>query len=275
LQLRLIILFLLFVTKFAIATDGELKRPSEERDAPVGEEDDGKGWISMPPTEPGFSAGHWEMGNAPPVYSTTFGKKPKFERTGECFQAIENANRRAKEGAEKMLAENPKPTGKRKRTASLSPDTFGRTKECQDAVPLTPLQVKEKAIQISINTKKNTMTVMSYGKKQKITIRTKKGTIETDEWPISHGRPGHQTARGCYQPFWFHKDHHSSIYNNASMRNSIFFYPAMALHKGDPGVASHGCIHVGGNGSNELWDLIVGSNTKLGAGIQNTSVCVN
>ena len=92
--------------------------------------------------------------------------------------------------------------------------------------------------------------------------------------PVSLGRPGHQTVRGCYEPFSWDKNHHSSLYpppnGGAPMLNSVFFYPAQALHAGDPGALSHGCVHIASNQSAAVYKKIVKD-----FGIENTSICIN
>ena len=61
--------------------------------------------------------------------------------------------------------------------------------------------------------------------------------------PISSGRPGYRTPAGTYHVYWKDIDHWSSTYN-APMPYSVFFNGGIAFHQGDPGVPSHGCIHL-------------------------------
>lgn len=65
----------------------------------------------------------------------------------------------------------------------------------------------------------------------------------------SFGRDGHRTPLirgGCLSPTKRDRNHHSSIYNGASMPFALFFEqdPTCAFHEGNPAVASHGCIHL-------------------------------
>ena len=61
--------------------------------------------------------------------------------------------------------------------------------------------------------------------------------------PISSGRPGYRTPAGSYHVYWKDINHWSSTYN-APMPYSAFFNGGVAFHEGDPGVPSHGCIHL-------------------------------
>ena len=73
---------------------------------------------------------------------------------------------------------------------------------------------------------------------------------------ISSGRPGYRTPAGTYQVYWKDKDHHSSLFNDAAMPNSVFFNGGIAFHEGDPGVWSHGCIHLTWSASQRYWDYL-------------------
>ena len=64
---------------------------------------------------------------------------------------------------------------------------------------------------------------------------------------ISTGKKGHQTPTGVFTTLQKDKDHHSSIYNNASMPyTQRLTWGGVALHAGGlPGYpSSHGCVHL-------------------------------
>lgn len=64
---------------------------------------------------------------------------------------------------------------------------------------------------------------------------------------ISSGKPGHETPTGVFVILQKDRDHHSSIYNNASMPNTErLTWGGVALHAGGlPGYpSSHGCVHL-------------------------------
>jgi hypothetical protein len=42
-------------------------------------------------------------------------------------------------------------------------------------------------------------------------------------WPVSTERPGFDTPNGTFHPFRLDRDHHSTVYDNAPMPDSIFF----------------------------------------------------
>jgi hypothetical protein len=73
---------------------------------------------------------------------------------------------------------------------------------------------------------------------------------------VSSGRPGYRTPSGSFEVYWKDKNHHSSLFNDASMPNSVFFVGGVAFHEGDPGVMSHGCIHLSASASQEYWDYL-------------------
>ena len=63
----------------------------------------------------------------------------------------------------------------------------------------------------------------------------------------STGKPGHETPTGVFTILQKDKDHHSSIYNNASMPyTERLTWSGVALHAGNlPGYpTSHGCVHL-------------------------------
>jgi hypothetical protein len=72
--------------------------------------------------------------------------------------------------------------------------------------------------------------------------------------PISSGRPGYRTPSGSFQVYWKDRNHHSSLFGDASMPNSVFFVGGVAFHEGNVGIESHGCIHLSWSASQEYWD---------------------
>jgi hypothetical protein len=71
--------------------------------------------------------------------------------------------------------------------------------------------------------------------------------IEIGISTVSTGMPGHVTPTGVFTILAKDKDHHSSVYNEASMPNSErLTWDGVALHAGGlPGYpSSHGCIHL-------------------------------
>jgi lipoprotein-anchoring transpeptidase ErfK/SrfK len=82
------------------------------------------------------------------------------------------------------------------------------------------------------------------------------GRITYGPVPITSGRPGYRTPAGTFSAFWFHKDHKSSIYNNAPMPNSVFFNGDIAFHQGSLSEQSHGCIHLSGAASATFFDTL-------------------
>jgi lipoprotein-anchoring transpeptidase ErfK/SrfK len=63
---------------------------------------------------------------------------------------------------------------------------------------------------ISVDKKSQRMTVSADGATRYV-------------WPVSTGRPGFDTPNGTFQPFRLDRDHHSTVYDNAPMPDSIFF----------------------------------------------------
>ena len=73
------------------------------------------------------------------------------------------------------------------------------------------------------------------------------------------GRDGHRTpiiADGSLSLTKRDRDHHSTIYNGASMPFALFFEQDLtcAFHQGPLDVASHGCIHLGAADAEWLFD---------------------
>jgi lipoprotein-anchoring transpeptidase ErfK/SrfK len=80
-------------------------------------------------------------------------------------------------------------------------------------------------------------------------------------WPVSTARRGYRTPVGTYKPYWLHRHHYSSKYNNAPMPWSVFFLGGYAIHGtnqikqlGRP--ASHGCIRLHPTHASTLFNLI-------------------
>ena len=71
----------------------------------------------------------------------------------------------------------------------------------------------------------------------------------TYEWRVSTAVRGYRTPAGVYKPYWLHKNHYSSIYDNAPMPYSVFFFGNYAVHgttevKNLGRRASHGCVRL-------------------------------
>ncbi|MFD3512755.1 L,D-transpeptidase [Streptomyces sp. NPDC058657] len=80
--------------------------------------------------------------------------------------------------------------------------------------------------------------------------------------PIRSGIRGHETRTGWHRVYWKHKNHFSTIYNNAPMPYSQFFSGGQALHGtyGDLFEAgSGGCVNLYVHDAERLWK-------KLGVG---------
>ena len=98
----------------------------------------------------------------------------------------------------------------------------------------------------------------------------------TGEFKISSGLlPGHGTPGSgkCFAPDAMEPMHHSSLYNNAPMPNTIFFNGNIAIHAtgaeallGRP--ASHGCIRLSKADSKTVYDLVRAN------GKNNAVICV-
>jgi len=98
----------------------------------------------------------------------------------------------------------------------------------------------------------------------------------TGEFKISSGLlPGHGTPGSgkCFAPDAMEPMHHSSLYNNAPMANTIFFNGNIAIHAtgaeamlGRP--ASHGCVRLSKADSKTVYDLVRAN------GKNNAVICV-
>jgi hypothetical protein len=93
-------------------------------------------------------------------------------------------------------------------------------------------------------------------------------------WPVSTGRPGHDTPSGHYTAFRMEADHSSKEWDDAPMPHSIFFSPTgHAIHGsfdtrriGTP--ASHGCVRLQPANAARLYELVEKE------GLPNTKVVV-
>ncbi len=108
---------------------------------------------------------------------------------------------------------------------------------------------------------------------------TQRRTVEVDGslrwvWPVSTGRPGHDTPSGRYTAFRMEADHFSKEWDDAPMPHSIFFSKTgHAIHGylntrriGTP--ASHGCVRLTPANAARLYALVEQE------GLPNTRVVV-
>jgi lipoprotein-anchoring transpeptidase ErfK/SrfK len=108
---------------------------------------------------------------------------------------------------------------------------------------------------------------------------TQRMTVQADGgvrwvWPVSTGRPGHDTPSGRYTAFRMEADHFSKEWDDAPMPHSIFFSPTgHAIHGsldtrriGTP--ASHGCVRLQPADAARLYALVEKE------GLPNTKVVV-
>jgi hypothetical protein len=81
-------------------------------------------------------------------------------------------------------------------------------------------------------------------------------------WPVSTGRPGFDTPNGIFHPFRLDPDHHSTVYDNAPMPDSIFFTKSGDAVHGffdtpHLGMAvSHGCVRLSPANAAVLYGLV-------------------
>jgi hypothetical protein len=92
-------------------------------------------------------------------------------------------------------------------------------------------------------------------------------------WPVSTGRPGHDTPSGRYTAFRMEADHSSKEWDDAPMPHSIFFsqtghaiHGSFNRHIGMP--ASHGCVRLQPANAARLYALVEKE------GLPNTKVVV-
>ena len=108
---------------------------------------------------------------------------------------------------------------------------------------------------------------------------TQRMTVQVDGslrwvWPVSTGRPGHDTPSGRYTAFRMEADHFSKEWDDAPMPHSIFFsQTGHAIHGylntrriGTP--ASHGCVRLTPANAARLYALVEKE------GLPNTKVVV-
>lgn len=93
----------------------------------------------------------------------------------------------------------------------------------------------------------------------------------TYRWPVSTARPGYRTPTGTFHPIRLERTWYSTIYDNAPMPFSIFFYGGYAIHGtteigrlGRP--VSHGCVRLHPSNARALFNLV------LRYGKTNTSI---
>ena len=71
------------------------------------------------------------------------------------------------------------------------------------------------------------------------------GRMDYGPVPVSTGRPGYETTPGSHRVVAKVRDEISHEFGGAPMPFSVYFTTnGMAFHEGDPGVLSHGCIHL-------------------------------
>ncbi|MDJ0821144.1 MAG: L,D-transpeptidase [Paracoccaceae bacterium] len=80
-------------------------------------------------------------------------------------------------------------------------------------------------------------------------------------WPVSTARRGKKTPTGVFRPYLLKRMHYSTIYNNAPMPWSVFFYGNYAIHGttevhrlGAP--ASAGCVRLAPENAETLYGMI-------------------
>jgi lipoprotein-anchoring transpeptidase ErfK/SrfK len=94
-------------------------------------------------------------------------------------------------------------------------------------------------------------------------------------WPVSTGRPGFDTPNGTFHPFRLDPDHHSTVYDNAPMPDSIFFTKSGDAVHGffdtpHLGMAvSHGCVRLSPANAAVLYGLVEQT------GLSDTTVIVH
>lgn len=108
---------------------------------------------------------------------------------------------------------------------------------------------------------------------------TQRMTVQVDGnvrwvWPVSTGKPGHDTPSGHYTAFRMEADHYSKEWDDAPMPHSIFFsQTGHAIHGsfntrrlGTP--VSHGCVRLDPGNAAQLYSLVERQ------GMENTRVVV-
>ena len=86
--------------------------------------------------------------------------------------------------------------------------------------------------------------------------------VNTYDWLVSTGGPGHDTPTGTYNIFRMEKDHFSQEWDNAPMPNSMFFTQMGHAIHGSSHIArlgtraSHGCVRLAPENAAILFDLV-------------------
>jgi hypothetical protein len=86
--------------------------------------------------------------------------------------------------------------------------------------------------------------------------------VNTYDWLVSTGGPGHDTPSGTYNIFRMEKDHFSQEWDNAPMPNSMFFTQMGHAIHGSSHIArlgtraSHGCVRLAPENAAILFDLV-------------------
>jgi L,D-transpeptidase catalytic domain len=80
-------------------------------------------------------------------------------------------------------------------------------------------------------------------------------------FPVSTGRPGYDTPSGAFHPLWMSVLHHSKIYDDAPMPDSIFFTRGYAIHgytdtPFGAAAVSHGCVRLPPPDAAALFQLV-------------------
>lgn len=85
--------------------------------------------------------------------------------------------------------------------------------------------------------------------------------IRKYSWRVSTGAGRYRTPTGTWRPTFLKRMHYSSVYNNAPMPYSVFFYGGYAVH-GTPHIkrlgrpASHGCVRLHPHNAARLFSLV-------------------
>ncbi len=80
-------------------------------------------------------------------------------------------------------------------------------------------------------------------------------------FPVSTGRPGYNTPNGVFHPLWMSAMHHSKLYDDAPMPDSIFFDGGYAIHgytdtPFGAAAVSHGCVRLPRRDAAALFRLV-------------------
>lgn len=99
--------------------------------------------------------------------------------------------------------------------------------------------------------------------------------VERYQWPVSTGRPSHETPNGQFRAFRIEEDHYSKEFDEAPMPHSIFFTRSgHAIHGTDSvdrlgSPASHGCVRLSRENAATLFALVQSE------GVLNTTVALS